>query len=365
MWCLRSFSIAATACLFFFSCTEKETPRQVTPAFYYWQTTLDISRDTRRYLDSLGCRKLYVKLLDIGPDPAGAGIIPYSRLETADSIPLQSIALVPVFFIANEVFRDVSAAQIERLSEKVVQTLGTYPRLYGGAPFPAEVQFDCDWTPSTRAAFFDFLQKVDRRLPDSIVLSATIRLHQYKFSEQTGVPPVDRGMLMFYNTGDIEDPAYGNSIFTPADAEKYTSGTLHPYPLPLDLALPVFSWTLVYRDAELWKILPGMEDTELSDTTFFAPAVSNDLLQKASFSRSYVKKGTFRSGHYLRPGDLLRTEWISPATLLEAASLAAGASLSDATTVSFFHLEQTTPHRYQTPLLDSVCRIIRTPQKRE
>ena len=30
-------------------------------------------------------------------------------------------------------------------------------------------------------------------------MSATIRLHQVKYRADTGVPPVDRGMLMAYN----------------------------------------------------------------------------------------------------------------------------------------------------------------------
>jgi hypothetical protein len=62
---------------------------------------------------------------------------------------------------------------------------------------------------------------------------------------------------MLYNTGDIDTPDETNSIFKPEDAKKYLKGAPASYPLPLDVALPAFSWTLVFRDGELWKILPG------------------------------------------------------------------------------------------------------------
>src|SRR5207253_974111 len=67
-----------------------------------------------------------------------------------------------------------------------------------------ELKMDCDWSEGTRAAYFTFLATLrDLARPTGITLSATIRLHQIKYRERTGVPPVDRGMLMFYNIGRI------------------------------------------------------------------------------------------------------------------------------------------------------------------
>ena len=324
--------------------------RVVTPAFYHWKTTLALTPAERDYLDSIGCKKLYIKVLDIGRDPAAGEIQPYSRLEITDTTGLSRFEIVPTIFITNEVFKNISEEKIEWLAGKVAETRGGVAE--------AELQFDCDWTASTRDAFFSFLKKVKKRLPENTRLSATIRLHQYKFPEKTGVPPVERGMLMFYNTGDIENPEAGNSIFSIADAEKYLVGAPKNYPLPLDLALPVFSWALVYRDGELWKIIPEVPDAEWNDTTRFRRTGN----EQPTFA---IQKGTFLAGHYLRPDDLLRVEAISPDLLREAAGLAARADLANDATVAFFHLDTAIVRRYPLQLLDSVCRMIQFPEKKK
>lgn len=45
---------------------------------------------------------------------------------------------------------------------------------------------------------------------------------------------------MCYNTGDIDSPGESNSILDLEDAKKYLQGKHRAYPLPLDVALPVF-----------------------------------------------------------------------------------------------------------------------------
>ena len=366
---------------------NSSSQRTVAPAFYHWKTSLAFSLVERSYLDSLGCKKLYVKVLDIGREPTTGEIQPYSRLEITDTAGLSKFEIVPTVFITNEVFKNISEEKIEWLAGKVAEVLNPTPNpspngrgdverslenaddgaVYSMSPLPlgegsgvglSEVQFDCDWTPSTRDAFFLFLKKIKKHLPKQTRLSATIRLHQYKFPDKTGVPPVDRGMLMFYNTGDIENPETGNSIFQTADAEKYIIGAPNKYPLPLDLALPVFSWALIYRDGELWKIIPEMSKNELNDTTRFVKIQNLPGTNTIHHSSFIIQKGTFISGHYLRPGDLLRMETISPELLREAARLAAQTDLADDATVAFFHLDTSFIRRYPTQLFDSVCRMI-------
>jgi hypothetical protein len=336
----------------------KNQIRTVTPAFYFWKTTFAPSPTELAYLDALGCKKLYVKVLDIGRDPATGEIQPYSRLEIADTTGLSNFEIVPAIFITNEVFLNISEEKIEWLAAKTATSLTQ--NLKG-----SEVQFDCDWTASTREAFFLFLKKMKKKLPKNTRLSATIRLHQYKFPEKTGVPPVERGMLMFYNTGDIDDPDEENSIFRPEDARKYLTGAPKNYPLPLDLALPLFSWALVYRDSEFWKIIPEVPEREWNDTTRFQKILNPKSQIPNPKSTFLIRKGTFVAGHYLRPGDLLRVEAISPALLREAAALAATADLADEATVAFFHLDSAIVRRCPIQLLDSVCRIVRFSEKKK
>ena len=322
-----------------FGCTGR-SPESLKPAFYYWQTTLALSETLSDYLASTGCRKMYVKALDVGLDPADGSIVPYSQLMVADTAGLSQLEIVPVVFITNETIRrltddEKSGWLAEMIAASLVRASGMGTR---------EFQVDCDWTPGTREGFFRLLEKIREYLPQGAILSATIRLHQYKFPEQTGVPPADRGMLMLYNTGEIDVVSESNSIFKPEDARKYLTGAPAIYPLPLDVALPAFSWTLVFRDNELWKILPGCDDR---------------------LPTGVLERGTFQNGHYLRTGDFLRQEVISPALLRESALLAAGANLADNATIAFFHIDNTTPRAFPAPLIRSVCQLadsVRTAQ---
>lgn len=327
-----------------FAC-RKPAPRQVTPAFYYWQTSFETTPKTNTYLDSFACKKLYIKFLDIG-NTSGT-IEPLARLDIRDTSDLQQWNIVPAIFITNAVFKNISPKQTEWLVQKIAESLAASP-LYAAQ----EIQFDCDWTASTHEAFFLFLKKMKAAWPDKI-LSATIRLHQYKFPGQTGVPPVSRGMLMFYNTGDIESEATENSIIQIQDAQKYVQGAGAKYPLPLDVALPVFSWTLVFREGTFWKIIQGVP-ADMSDTTRFENT-------RPDQTRFQVKKGTFLSGHYLRPGDHLRVETVSPELLLATAELAAKTDLARDATVAFFQLDTATTQRYPPKLMQEVCQKIRFP----
>ena len=202
-------------------------------AFYYWQTTFQLPATQRQYLDSLHCQTLYVKFLDIGRDPGPGEIRPFSQLEVLDTTGLAGRQIVPTIFLTNNVFQNITSEKTDWLARKIATALQRIAGEFPAGNLNSRYQFDCDWTPSTRAAFFDFLQKVRGYLPPGSLLSATIRLHQYKAPKQTGVPPVDRGMLMLYNTGDLDDPAEVNSIFQSAAARRYLHGAPADYPLPL------------------------------------------------------------------------------------------------------------------------------------
>jgi hypothetical protein len=315
-------------------CTDSTRSTPITPAFYYWQTTFSLSTAQQDYLNATACKKIYVKIADIGLESGSDAIIPYTRLQVVDTTGLFAFNVVPVVFITNEVFQRLDATRTGWLVDKIDSMLSS-SRLPFSATSPKEFQVDCDWTSTTRESFFAFLTKLRRALPAHTLLSATIRLHQYKFPEKTGVPPVDRGILMCYNTGNIDDVLEENSILNLEEVRKYLVGAPKHYPMPLDLALPTFSWLLVYRDDELWKIIPGGH---------------------AQIASGLLEKGTFLSGHYLRPGDVIRRETISPALLKQVTQLASKADLASDATIAFFQLEASTPSNYPAALIREVCK---------
>jgi len=350
------------------------------PAFFYWETTLDISDSERGLMDSLGCKKLYVKVLDIGRNTVTGEIEPYSLTVMSDTSGLARLEVIPTVFITNEVFHNISEEKIGWLAKKIAESLpftrhspqgegglghspqgegglGHSPQGEGGLVKTTAFLFDCDWTPATREAFFLFLKKIRDKLPPGISLEATIRMHQYKFPKQTGVPPVDRGMLMFYNTGDVEEESERNTIFHPDEALKYVDGAPKNYPLPLDLALPLFSWGLVFREGELWKIVPGpLPFGEMRRSKKYLEQISPDPFSAHLWE---VKEGTFLGGHYLRPGDHLRVSETSPELLFKAATLAQKLDLADDASLAFFHLGIAQSAHFSAQLLDSVCKTVR------
>lgn len=340
--------LALALLLILFAACDASSPQPLEPAFFWWETKLDISMSERQLQDSLGCKRLYVKILDIGRNAGSGEIEPYSRTEISDTTPMAGLEIIPTVFITNEVFQNISDAKIEWLAGKIAQA-----SLQGSR----EMLFDCDWTPSTRESFFLFLKTMRGKLPPGTTLSATIRLHQYKFPQQTGVPPVDRGMLMFYNTGDVDEEGERNSIFHPDDALKYVDGAPKSYPLPLDLALPLFSWGLVFREGELWKIVPGplpFQEMRKGGKFVEHPASAPFAAQLWE-----VQEGTFLGGHYLRPGDHLRVSTTRPELLFKVATLAQKLDLADDATLAFFHLGIAESEHFSAQLLDSVCITVR------
>ncbi len=327
--------------LFIQACGKKAPER----AFYHWKTTLAATPEERDYLNRAGVTHLYIKLLDIGVSSASRAIQPYALLEVADTALLQGRQWSACVFITNEVFHNITEQQIAWLVERTAYALAGYANRI---PSPAlEWQVDCDWTPSTRAAFFRYLTLLRSKMPRSTVLSATIRLHQFKFPHQTGVPPVDRGMLMAYNTGQIERFDTANSIYHPEDADVYWKGRHKPYPLPIDVALPVFSWTLLYREQALHKIIHGVPEGDLSDANRFQLLDSADDLR-----RFLVLRETFLEGHYLRPGDGVKTEAIHPRLLRQIVHRAASYPVGR---VALFHLDPDAADRFPPALINSLC----------
>jgi hypothetical protein len=229
---------------------------------------------------------------------------------TFKEAPPTGVEVTPVVFIANAVFEqkvdaDALAKQVWELARSMADD----------APFSfKELQVDCDWSDRTREAYFAFCRAL-RALAASqtVQLSATIRLHQVKYSARTGVPPVDRGMLMFYNMGHLEPAPPRSSIFNSEDASRYAS-FIDGYALPLDGALPVFSWTIHSRGDKVVGLLDKVGEADLTDT----PG-----LKRVANQRYVASEAALFHGSYLQQGDALTVEAMTPAVASEAATLLA------------------------------------------
>ena len=291
--------ILLALCSLLISCGPTPTPSELTaPALYHWQTTLDLTDYELRRLDSLGTQRLYVKAFDV--DVVGGEAQPSARLRVTRAEQLAPFEFVPTVFITNRTFQaasvdvDTLAARMHRLLLALTESL---PRVVG-------YQIDCDWSGSTRERYFAFLTRL-QDLTD-LPVSATIRLHQLRYPERTGVPPVASGVLMYYNTGDLTEA--DNSILDNATAEQYLVRP-YRYTLPLEVALPIFSWGVVLRDATAIKLVNDLQPGDLVDTSRF---------EQVDERRYRVVKSTYLDGLYLYRDDVIRLEWVTPEQLTRA-----------------------------------------------
>jgi hypothetical protein len=300
-------------------------------AFYHWEARLDLSEAERELLAHTGARRLYIRFFDIDWPDGAAEPAPVSWLE-AGAPPPDDLEVVPVVFIANQTFERLPEADVEELARKTVRALRATA---GDWARPVEWQFDCDWTDNTRDKFFGFLRAVKARVVQPV--SVTIRLHQFRYPERTGVPPADRGMLMFYNMGDLYDWDESNSMLNLDKAAPYLQGA-PPYPLPLDLALPAYRWGVAYRHDRLLLLMHGLGDESLQDTSRFSALGPG---------RYELLKSTYIDGYYLYAGDRIRLE-AAPADSLQKAlgQLRRTGLLYGARHLAFYHLEDKLTQRY-------------------
>ncbi len=346
----------ATLCLLFAlvlpACTSSSAPKP-TRAFYYWRTTLSVSEAEQRALTTLRVEKLYLRLFDVVPNAEGAPVAT-GVLQTTDTSVMSHLReVVPVVFLRNEVFEQVPRASTASLATFVWdRALTNLPTKNPSTPMSLrELQLDCDWTDATQDQFFDFVRALRKLVPPSTQLSATIRLHQVKFRERTGVPPVDRGILMFYNMGRFDSAASERAIFDADVAKRYLE-RLDDYPLPLDVALPIWSWTLQLRDD---RVVGLLQNTDPADLTHL------DFVSERAEQRFEVSRTTFLHGQLLREGDVLKGETLNKNDLETAAELL-NHHLGRATTprsVALFDLSERNLNRHGLGTLEDTLAAIR------
>lgn len=327
-----------TALLLLTLCCQQK--KEVQPAFYHWQTQFNLSDFEKSYLDSLGVKKLYVKFFDVNWDANKKMPVPLALLESGkwEDWKNGKLEMVPCVFITNRTFQNISEDKMEWFCERVKEKL---VELKPDNLIFREIQFDCDWTASTRDRFFQFLTIFKKKMDASqLKTCATIRLHQFRDFESTGIPPVDRGMLMFYNTGDVENWDEENSILNLEVAEQYlVSG--NQYAVPLDIALPIFAWGVLFRDGVMIRLINNLIASDLQDTTRFRKIASN---------RFEIIKNTYLNGYYLYEKDRIRTESIDTALLTKTTDLLTKRIKNRNLTLAFYHLDTATikhfPHEF-------------------
>lgn len=318
---------------------------QVDPAFYHWQTNFEPSSFETDFLDSLAVGKLYLKFFDVDWDFQEQGAFPQARIQWG-AIPDTHRFIVPTVFITNRTLLQITDDKLDTLANNIYSQIQKLSAPLAEAQV-VEIQIDCDWTLKTKDKYFKLLRSIKAQMPEALVLSATIRLHQIKFADKTGVPPVDRGMLMFYNMGDLEDWNTDNSILDLEIGQQYFYN-FQSYPLPLDVALPLFSWGVLFRQGRMIKLLNQLEASELQDENRF---------KRIAAERYEVVESGYLRGHYLYTGDWIRLETVPFANLKESAAILRKVLKKNDLSISFYHLDTMVIKNYSYEQLESVLHI--------
>ena len=282
-----------------------ELPHRAANGVYFWKTTFNPDAAEIDFLKEHDVRRIYLRMFDVvandGAMPPEDPVVPNATVTFPfvsseydwESRPiLNEIQYVPTVFITVDALRAMGD-DVALWAGKIVERLCNMVS-YNFIPNVAEFQLDCDWTESTEQIFFDLCEAVKQVLDDrdsSYRLSSTIRLHQ--LSQR--IPPVDFGVLMVYNTGNFADPDARNSIIDLADVEPYLKN-LSGYRLPLDVAYPIYTWQLLFRDRRFAGLL---RDVDVDNTDDFEQTGEN--LHRAL--RDVVSGRTI-----IRKGDIVRTE---------------------------------------------------------
>lgn len=284
--------------LFLTSCETNNNKRSL----YIWNANLKITETDAEFFSENEISKLYIRLFDVEwtyqPEPI-------SVLNFSGNVP-QNIQIIPVVYIKNEVVKNISADDLKDFSDKLSYKIN---EIFSQS-FPnhqiTEIQIDCDWTESSRDKYFELLELLKAKTEKTI--SVTIRLHQVKYQQSSGIPPADKGVLMYYNMGDVTNPNEKNSILNNRIGEQYVNEN-SSYPLKLSLALPVYSWGLWYNWSNKVDVLYSININTINELDFL----------KNEYDNIYsVIQDTVIDEKYLRIGDKIRLESVTLAELVSA-----------------------------------------------
>ncbi len=294
------FVFALLVCVvMLFSCSSKKKKPAV--SFYYWRIEFSLKENEKATLKENQVSAIYLRCFDIVFDEKLKRAVPHAivRFRDADLI----VQIVPVIFIKNQVFLELDSNSIDTLAE---HTFSLLEQINQSQHISAkELQIDCDWTQKSSNNYFHFLRLLKQKLGAksnsfaAAKLSATIRLHQIKYAGLQGIPPVDKGVLMFYNMGKINGSPV-NSVYDRKLSQSYLSA-LNKYPLPLDFALPVFAWGIHLRKGQVIELLNKMDSRDFADKNDFVSSTKH---------RFAVKQSVFKNGFYFKEGDEIKVEEI-------------------------------------------------------
>jgi len=275
------------------------------PAVYYWKTVFKLDTIQKQFLKRHAVRKIYLRFFDVDFNEQHVPI-PIGTVQFESKIPSE-IQVIPVVYIENHCLE-----QPCNLAQKIVNRVLTMASTNNINI--NELQIDCDWNNRSCLIYFELLRDIKSLLNKRgrLLLSATIRLHQINQS----APPVDYGVLMCYNTGNIHDYNTTNAILDAKEVHPFINNRLADYPLPLCAAYPAFGWKLLFEKGQFRTIL---READLTDSTLYRRISDTKYIVVRSHSVAVPDPNSF--GLMVRAGDEVKIDEVSANTILKVESM--------------------------------------------
>jgi hypothetical protein len=341
---IKKVSFSLVIAVFLLSCHRKKV---VDTSFYYWKTVYKTNKTETAWLQHFKVKRLYVRIMDVNTAEDGPDPVPVSPIIFKDKLP-DSIQIVPVVFIVNDVLKTISKTDLNTLANKIPLFVNGKIEQAGKSSYN-ELQIDCDWTATTRDNYFYLLRqfKLNPALKRKII-SVTLRLHQLKNQVKSGVPPADRAMLMCYNMGNLRQYGAHNSILEISELKKYLGDNISAYPMPVDVGLPLFNWAVAFRNKQYIGISKRIKLADLNNKNQFIFSGNN-----------IYKAATDLPEFGLYKADEIRWEDISMAGLQATAQYLSPLIKTDTLNVIYFHLDEPIIKYYSYADLEKVNNILR------
>ncbi|WP_370995949.1 hypothetical protein [Mucilaginibacter sp. RCC_168] len=298
-------------------------------------------------MNHLHAHKLYMRIMDVDMDESGIIPVPVSPITFQTKLP-DTVEMIPVIFIVNNILKTTTHPQLDALATNIVRFVNGKVEQAGKASFN-ELQIDCDWTASTRENYFYLLEQL-RQVKELKAknISATLRLHQLKNQKGSGIPPVNRVMLMCYNMGNLRKYGEQNSILEISELKKYLGDNVTAYPMPVDIGLPLFSWAVAFRNKEYIGIAKRISAEDLNNKNQFI-FIKNNIYRAKTNLPDYG----------LKTNDELRWENVSAGNLQATVGYLSPLLKADTVNVIYFHLDEATIKTYTYDNLEKTAHLFR------
>ncbi|MFC4213258.1 hypothetical protein ACFOWA_18840 [Pedobacter lithocola] len=322
---MRKISILLFITLLFTTCKPKFA---VHTTFYFWRTVYKNQIAETTILNDFKSKSIYVRIMDVDLNAITQEPAPVSPITFDDALPKQT-DIIPVVYLVNNIFNNLTEAQSRLLVSRIAKFVNAKVNQAGKSNYK-EIQIDCDWTKNTRDKYFSFLKQFQSNpLLKGKEVSVTLRLHQVRNLVSSGIPPVKKVMLMCYNMGNLRKYGTQNSILDMQEMQTYLKNELDKYPLKMDVALPLFSWAVVFRKEKYAGISRQINKKKLSDKKLFKRR-GNTILYDLLID--YPQAG-------LKNGDVIRWEEISVDDLIATSKFLSRYLKPEERNLVFYHLD--------------------------